>query len=70
MNIDLSVVGLYNLLNTPEIQSQIQKLGIVDRVKFENGDSELIAQLVARNVSEYVEKVVKDQIEEIKKDEK
>lgn len=69
MNIDLSVVGLYNLLNTPEIQSQIQKLGIVDRVKFENGDSELIAQLVARNVSEYVEKVVKDQIEEIKKDE-
>lgn len=69
MNFDLSVVGLYNLLNTPEIQNQIQSLGLTDRVKFENGDADVIAQLVARNVSEYVQKIVRDKIEEVKKDE-
>lgn len=63
MKFDLSQPGLYYLLNTPEVQAELKKLKLEDKASFEKKpDTDLIARMVARAISDEVEKFIADKL--------
>ena len=68
MNMDFSKAGLYCLLNTPEVQRKLSDLQAANRAVFEKGDSETISRMVAKVVSDEVERFVSDKLDEMDED--
>ena len=63
MKFDLSQPGLYYLLNTPEVQAELKKLKLEDKASFEKKpDTDLIARMMARAISDEVEKFIADKL--------
>lgn len=63
MKFDLSQPGLYYLLNTPEVQAELKKLRLEEKASFEkNPDMDLIARMMARAISDEVEKYIADKL--------
>jgi len=63
MKRDFSKAGLYCLLNTPEVQKKLQDLQIENRAVFEKGDPALVSRMVAKAISEEIERFVSEKIE-------
>ncbi|MBQ7651566.1 MAG: hypothetical protein IJS15_11440, partial [Victivallales bacterium] len=63
MKIDVSKVGLYCLLNTPEIRKKLQTFQLENRAVFEKGDAALLSRMVAKAISDEVERFVADKLE-------
>jgi superfamily II DNA or RNA helicase len=68
MNMDFSKAGLYCLLNTPEVQRKLSDLQAANRAVFEKGDSETISRMVAKVVSDEVERFVSDKLDGMDED--
>ena len=68
MDIDFSKAGLYCLLNTPEVQRRLSNLRVENRAVFEKGDSETISRMVAKVVSDEVERFVSYKLESMDDD--
>lgn len=65
MKFDLSQPGLYYLLNTPEVQSEIQRLQLGEKASFEKKpEIDLVARMMARAISDEVEKFIADKLKE------
>jgi len=65
MKFDLSQPGLYYLLNTPEVQAELRRLKLDDKAAFEKKpDTDLIARMMARAISDEVEKFIADKLKE------
>lgn len=63
MKYDLSKPGLYYLLNTPEVKSELEKLHLDTKASFEKKpDPDMIAKLMAKAISEEVEKYIADKL--------
>ena len=63
MKFDLSHTGLYYLLNTPEVQSELGRLGLAGKASFEKKpDVGTIARLIANSISGDVEQFIKEVI--------
>lgn len=61
MKYDLSQPGLYYLLNTPEIKSELERLSMGDKVIYEKKpDIDLVAHMMARAISLEIEKFISD----------
>ncbi|MBQ6471328.1 MAG: DUF3427 domain-containing protein [Victivallales bacterium] len=70
MKIDVSKVGLYCLLNTPEIRKKLQTFQLENRAVFEKGDAALLSRMVAKAISDEVERFVADKLEALDEDER
>ena len=71
MKLDLSQTGLYYLLNTPEVQAELGRLGLTDKASFEKKpDVGTIARLIANSISGDVEQFIKEKLEAAEKQEK
>src|SRR5574344_776440 len=63
MKYDLSQPGLYYLLNTPEVKAEIERLKLGEKASFEkNPDTDFIARMMARAISDEVEKFIADKL--------
>ena len=65
MKFDLSQPGLYYLLNTPEVKAEIEKLRLNEKALYEEEpDADTIAHMMARAISDEVEKFIADKLKE------
>lgn len=63
MKRDFSKAGLYCLLNTPEVQKKIKHLQIENRAVFEKGDPAQVSRMVAKAISEEIERFVSEKLD-------
>ena len=64
MKFNLSRPGLYYLLNTPEVQAELNKLNITDQALFEQKvDTDAIARMMARKISDEIQRFLADKLE-------
>lgn len=63
MKRDFSKAGLYCLLNTPEVRQKLHALQVENRAVFAKGDTALISRMVAKAISEEVERFVSEKLE-------
>ena len=71
MKFDLTQPGLYYLLNTPEVQKELERLKLGEKASFEKKpDADLIARMMARAISDEVEKFISDKLKDAAKESK
>lgn len=65
MKFDLAQPGLYYLLNTPEVKAEIERLKLNEKASYEEKpDADTIARMMARAISDEVEKFIADKLKE------
>lgn len=65
MKFDLTQPGLYYLLNTPEVKAELERLKLGDKATFDKKpDTDMIAHMMARAISDEVELFIKEKLEE------
>ena len=65
MKFDLTQPGLYYLLNTPEVKAEIERLKLNEKASYEEKpDADAIARMMARAISDEVEKFIADKLKE------
>ena len=65
MKFDLTQPGLYYLLNTPEVKAEIERLKLNEKASYEEKpDADTIARMMARAISDEVEKFIADKLKE------
>ncbi len=63
MKFDLTQPGLYYLLNTPEVKAEIERLKLDEKASYEKKpDTDAIAHMMARAISDEVEKFIADKL--------
>ena len=61
MKFDLTQPGLYYLLNTPEVKAEIERLQLGEKATYEEKpDADTIARMMARAISDEIEKFIAD----------
>jgi len=66
MKFDLSQPGLYYLLNTPEVQAELERLKLGEKASFEKKpEIDLVARMMARAISDEVEKFIADKLKAV-----
>ena len=65
MKFDLTQPGLYYLLNTPEVKAEIERLNLGEKATYEEKtDADTIARMMARAISDEIEKFIADKLKE------